>query len=596
MIIYLNKINNRSITNEMTSLTYVTAYLNIYNDQVPLQRTNEWRLKHFRNIASTGINICIIVSPDCEPAISNIVNEFPNIHILKTMTIEDTWVFEQCHLFECEYTLPENRSITKDTEAYIQLQNSKTEFLQIAIESNPFESTHFAWIDFSIAHMFRNLYRSQRQLQVLGTCDLADKFFAIPGCWGKWDPLRHDHHMENIHWRFCGCFFIADKNSMLEFCKKYRELFPVFLRETRKLIWEVNIWPWIEHISDWTPTWYIADHNDSCIEIPNAFYLSPVVIKDTAKYNYPDILHFFPTSASYLFFQDQHILNTRYVNYFLTPDGYYIYPDQSGIIKNKNLYSILRKDPSGILQADSYVEMSEESLLENYKVNEPSSSIGLEDMRLYELNGRIRFSATTMGYSPTGRARIMIGYYDPSQRSYSDCQVIVPPNPDSWCEKNWTPITSYDPMIFSNFSIPPCTELFIYKWSPLEIGKLVKDESGNTHLTVIESYDIQEPWFHRLRGSTVFSKIDGKLLGVTHFSEEGSPRQYYHMLVELDPVNLKPLRYSMPFYFLNKGVEFCIGFTVIENDYVFWISQKDRDPLTIIVEKKNIPLINSVVL
>jgi hypothetical protein len=88
--------------------------------------------------------------------------------------------------------------------------------------------------------------------------------------------------------------------------------------------------------------------------------------------------------------------------------------------------------------------------------------------------------------------------------------------------------------------------------------------------------------------------VDGKLLGVTHFSEEGSPRRYYHVLMELDPVNLKPLRYSMPFYFLNKGVEFCIGFSVINDDYVFWISQNDRDPLTVVVEKNNIPLVNEV--
>lgn len=148
-------------------------------------------------------------------------------------------------------------------------------------------------------------------------------------------------------------------------------------------------------------------------------------------------------------------------------------------------------------------------------------------------------------------------------------------------------------MIFSSCSVPSFSEIFIYKWSPMEIGKLVKSENGELNLEIIESYDIQEPWFHKLRGSTVFSKVDGKLLGVTHFSEEGSPRRYYHMLIELDPVNLKPLRYSIPFYFLNKGVEFCIGFTVIKDDYVFWISQNDRDPLTVIVEKKDILLSNN---
>lgn len=573
----------------MSNLTYITAYINIYDNIVPLQRTNEWRLQHFRNIACSKIQICIIVSQDCEPAISDLANEFPNIHILKTMMIQDTWVHKQCDIFEGEYTLPENRSLTKDTESYIQLQNSKTEFLQIAIEENPFGSTHFAWIDFSIAHMFKNLTLSQKQLQILGESKLANKFFAIPGCWGKWDPERHNHHMENIHWRFCGCFFIADKESMLEFCGLYRELFPRFLRETRKLLWEVNIWPWIEYVSEWKPTWYDADHNDRCIQVPTDFLISRLPIKKMIKYDYPKIEYFQPTSTSYLKFQDQHIINTRYVSYYLTPDGYYIYPDGSQIIKNKNLSSIL-DDKTMEPYPHLFMEMTEN--LEQIYIG--SSSIGLEDMRLYELNGRLRFISSTMGYSPVGKSRIMIGDYDLSRHTYSDHKIIIPPNPDSWCEKNWTPVIQDEHMRFSDSSVPPFTEIFIYKWSPMEIGKLVNDENGNTHLSIIESYDVQEPWFHKLRGSSIFSKVDGKLLGLTHFSEEGSPRRYYHMLIELDPINLKPLRYSMPFYFFNQGVEFCIGFTVKDDDYLFWISQNDRDPLTVMVEKNNIQLVNVV--
>jgi hypothetical protein len=587
----------------MSNLTYVTAYINIYDNAVPLQRTNEWRLQHFRNIACSKIQICIIVSPDCEPAISDLVKEFPNIHILKTMTIQDTWVYRHCLEFEDEYTLPEKRSLTKDTEAYIQLQNSKTEFLQIAINENPFHSTHFAWIDFSIAHMFRNLTRSQRQLQILGKAHLEQTFFAMPGCWGKWDPARHDHHMENIHWRFCGCFFIADKDSMLEFCNLYRELFPRFLKETKKLLWEVNIWPWMEYVSEWKPTWYDADHNDRCIQVPNDFFMNPLIIKKTIQYDYPTIEHFQPGSTCYIKFQDQHIINTRYVSYYLTPQGYYLYPDGSQTIKNKNLCSILNEQSLEPLSYKPLVEMLPAEVSHHWfiEMNENleqvyigSPSIGLEDMRLYEVDGKLRFISTTMGYSPVGKSRMMIGNYDLGRHTYSDCQIVFPPNPDSWCEKNWTPVVQEEPMIFSSCSVPSFSEIFIYKWSPMEIGKLVKSENGELNLEIIESYDIQEPWFHKLRGSTVFSKVDGKLLGVTHFSEEGSPRRYYHMLIELDPVNLRPLRYSIPFYFLNKGVEFCIGFTVIKDDYVFWISQNDRDPLTVIVEKNDILLSNTV--
>jgi hypothetical protein len=74
-------------------------------------------------------------------------------------------------------------------------------------------------------------------------------------------------------------------------------------------------------------------------------------------------------------------------------------------------------------------------------------------------------------------------------------------------------------------------------------------------------------------------KGEDRLLGVVHFSEETMPRQYYHCLVELDSNNLRPTRISKPFCFLSVGVEFCIGFTMMEEQekYVFWISQMDRD-------------------
>ena len=81
------------------------------------------------------------------------------------------------------------------------------------------------------------------------------------------------------------------------------------------------------------------------------------------------------------------------------------------------------------------------------------------------------------------------------------------------------------------------------------------------------------------------------LLGVVHFSEDHSPRHYYHILVLLDKETLRPLKYSNNFCFKNLGVEFCIGFTdELEDEYVFWISQMDRDPITVFIQKSELPL------
>jgi hypothetical protein len=551
------------------SLTYVTAFLNVHGVSVPDTIIGHPQFQPFCQLAETGIQICITIHPDFEPAFRDFSKRFTNIYILSTLELKDSWVFKvssRCRI-DAEYSLPKNRNPEKDTEAFLQYQHCKPEILELAMEKNPFGSDNFAWIDFNITQLFRNAEKSKKQLHAIGAARSKSSFFVIPGCWGKWDVTRQAHHLDNIHWRFCGCFFAADHESMRRFCKLYREFFPRFLKETKTLVWDVNFCAWMEHISDWNPTWFIADHNDSCLQIPNQIICSPIEKKYAVSYDYKEIRNYFPSSAAYLFYKGKHWINTRYVSYYLTDQCYYLYPDGTGIIKNKNVLSQL-KDHGGVLVPMDYVEMDESTCgLKDAK--EHRFSRGLEDMRLYEFGGKVRFVATTVGYSQCSRARIVVGDYNIETHNYSNCNVIVPPNPDSWCEKNWVPVT-YEGQ-----------EAFIYKWSPMEIGKIVDKLDGTKQLQIIKTHDIQEPWFHKVRGSTTFTKTEEGLLGVVHFSDEGSPRHYYHIIILLDAMTLNPIRYSKPFYFQKIGVEFCIGFTVMEGDYVFWLSRMDRDPLMV---------------
>ena len=60
------------------------------------------------------------------------------------------------------------------------------------------------------------------------------------------------------------------------------------------------------------------------------------------------------------------------------------------------------------------------------------------------------------------------------------------------------------------------------------------------------------------------------------------------MLLLLDKKTFAPIRYTETFCFEKLGVEFCIGFAIKNDNYMFWISRHDRDPVTIQVEKKEI--------
>jgi len=223
-------------------------------------------------------------------------------------------------------------------------------------------------------------------------------------------------------------------------------------------------------------------------------------------------------------------------------------------------------------------------------VNIPSAktfSEGLEDIRLFVDNlGNLSFIATTVNYSPTGRNRMIIGKYDIEKHECRECKIVDPPG-DSWCEKNWVPIQQKpDPFL--------CNDVFfIYKFFPFEIGRLVNDETNERlKLEIVKSKKIPGAWFNKIRGSSVFIEEPRGLIGIVHFSEEGSPRHYYHILMLLDRVTKEPLKYSEIFYFDKIGVEFCIGFTILEKDarYCFWISQEDRDAKMVSVPIENIPL------
>jgi hypothetical protein len=131
-------------------------------------------------------------------------------------------------------------------------------------------------------------------------------------------------------------------------------------------------------------------------------------------------------------------------------------------------------------------------------------------------------------------------------------------------------------------------EFFIYKWFPLEIGKL---NAETRRLEIVQKYNITAPDFHRARGSTPFVDTGDCLVGIVHFSENTLPRQYYHIMVSLDRQTLAPLKYSQTFHFQHIGIEFCIGFTMRNGEYIFWISKMDREPAMVSLSMDKIPLI-----
>ena len=109
-------------------------------------------------------------------------------------------------------------------------------------------------------------------------------------------------------------------------------------------------------------------------------------------------------------------------------------------------------------------------------------------------------------------------------------------------------------------------------------------------LEIVYTYENDHPLLNRARGSTIFQQNNEGLLGVVHFSDEGYPRNYYHMLVLLDSNTYKPIKYSKCFYFHEFSIEFCTGFFIKDNKYHFFISNFDRNPELFVINNNVITL------
>lgn len=570
-----------------SSVTFVTSFYHIYKSDYYKKKTRSWRVERFREIAETGIQICIYTCPGCEKHVKDLEQEFPeNVRWMKTMELNDTMIAKS---LSATQFLPSQRNEDKDTAEYLILINSKTEFMADCIDRNPWDSTHFAWIDFSISYVFHEKDKTLILLRSLAKRTFQPNCFIIPGCWNKYNNEYISHITDSIFWRFCGGFFLGDAASVLQFHQLYILHFPFFVHKYNKLVWEVNFWAWLESIDcDWNPSWYNGDHNDSIMYVPPEFYsqvlLSTEVGAKQYQYNYVNIDGYHPSSASYVSYKGQHLLNTRYVNYLCAPEGYYVYSDETNVIRSKNILSVLffDEDSTGesLLVPENFVEMTEKiTLLENNLY-----SRNIEDIRLYIENDKIKFIGTTVGYHNTGGNRMIVGEYNIENYEYTEECLIEPPE-NTWCEKNWIPIIrNKDKQLY-----------FIYRLEPFEIGQIIVDDDTNERkLNIVEVYDetIFVPFFHKMRGSTPFVEINEGLVGVIHFSEETKPRHYFHMLILLDKNTFRPLKYSEPFVFEKVSIEFCIGFDIRNGKYWFWISRFDRDPLMVYLETDKIPLAN----
>lgn len=697
-------------------VTFVSCILPDIHKEQNIREFVDW-------VKKLHIQIIIYVHPHLT---DGVCSGWPNVRFIPYCPNEnhgeEMGIFSYCSLHKKQLGLPIHRNPQKDTFEYILASHYKHELLERATQTNYFGSSHFGWLDCDCIEFMggNNTSAFMRWCSGSFCCDYengqnadasAGYGISMGGCWDKLsadDPTSVNKVIRSVYWRFCGMFFVGDIQSIISLCVLHKKHIYLFLKEYKTLIWDFNFWAWLEMVvpeKECPIKWYRADHNSSLFYgITADLYAQPIHSSrafgkgtkyiTSVKYNYPNIPDFTPSSASYLYVPEtgSHWLNTRYVNYWIYPDGYYLFHNPKKTIENKNVLSLLSGGspyPFGDAETDAepkpkpktlfmplyYKEIDETKLgllhlhehgeinsnyTEKKRIGSPTEeeeeekdendnndgewclSLGLEDIRMFVCNKKIQFIASTIGYGIySSCSQIVIGDYDVKTGKLTNGHLIFSPNEtaEETSEKNWIPIPvlhgEENPLINgmdADADINTNAEehlRIIYGWYPFQVGIVtdITTETNSPHkshkkLKIIKSVNIQNPIFSKIRGSSTFINVQKKdikeiwddlcnfmedeeneketpdeendeetdeyLLGVVHYSEEHSPRHYYHLLVLIKKRTLCPFKYSYPFYFEKLGIEFCIGFSLVapshdnaeeEKAFYFWISRHDRDPI-----------------
>ena len=238
-------------------------------------------------------------------------------------------------------------------------------------------------------------------------------------------------------------------------------------------------------------------------------------------------------------------LFVRTVSYHITHDGAYVMKD--GLIETLNFLATW--DRESLTWSDwRPLELDSDS---EATWRRGDQIRGLEDLRVY----KGAFTATSREFSYTDKTRVVHG-----QLSTGAFKPMEPPRGETYCEKNWVPVSN--------------TEV-IYEWHPLTVG-IVEETSRRLK---IKSEHQTPRWFRHLRGSTSPVELDDGLWLLTHIVSPRSPRVYLHAWVLLSKEDYRPLAYSPPFFLKHWGIEYCLGATTSLDGQRFglFVSVWDRE-------------------
>lgn len=269
---------------------------------------------------------------------------------------------------------------------------------------------------------------------------------------------------------------------------------------------------------------------------------------------------FNPSSPSIIQFQDGYLMNQRYVNYFIEPNGNYTVNEPITSFNRRITFD----HDLNVIKKHDFDQLPKET----------GRYLGIEDVKIFKYGNDVLFIGTEQNLQ-TKKLSVSAGQYPLNDETHSLTSTIYPSPENANCEKNWC-------YLEHNNSVK-----IIYKWSPLTIGHF------SDGLLELDTYDSSVPvFFQHLRGSTNGCVLGDEIWFMTHMVEYSAPRNYYHCIVILDRMTLKYKRHSILFKFEDTQIEYCLGLIVEDDKIICSYSKMDRESIVCVYDR---PLIDQYI-
>jgi glycosyltransferase involved in cell wall biosynthesis len=271
------------------------------------------------------------------------------------------------------------------------------------------------------------------------------------------------------------------------------------------------------------------------------WYAQPAKLVEVRPMRFPLVEGFNAGSTSFVRVQGGYLLNVRYSNYTIYPDGGY---DCKMPVVTRNY----------CMRAGSDFEPGWGGMTEMHAPSPRRANWhiqGLEDVRLFMVGEGVAYIAASLDHASEGNVRQVTGNYGADRMTV---QPLASPF-GVVCEKNWIPLDA---------------DVCIYSWYPYRLYSM---RSGD----IVLSHETPHV-FRDVRGSTTACEYQGSLYCIAHMVVQEAPRKYHHIVVKLNMQSKRVEGYTLPFYFMCDAIEYVLSVDIYEGVLTTIVSRSDADP------------------